>query len=127
MKVARGLVLALGLVGLLSACGLAEVVAVVNFDLRVESPDVTARRGREEPVSVSVVRLSPVAPEVALSLQDPPAGVSAEDVIVPGAQSNGILKVKVTADAATGTHQLTVKGTGALVTKTAQFNLKVTD
>lgn len=117
------------LAGLLSACGAELAAGAVIFEMAAE-PSVSVARGGSNTVEVTVIRFSaiPVGPAVNLTLEQAPQGVSFDALSVPTGTTSAKFTVKVAPEVAVGgPTKLRLKGTNGVTTKTAEFELTVTE
>jgi len=110
--------LSLGL-ALLTACGGGggggDGGAPPDFTLSTGTASLTVQGNSTGTLTVAVLRAGGHTAAVDLSLEDPPAGVTATGVVA-ASSSSGTLTISVSATAAVQVHALTIRGTsGALI------------
>jgi hypothetical protein len=128
----KGFILACfaALVLVLSSCEALLLGAATDFNIKVETPEVTVVKGGTGKVSVSVSQTSPInvlPTPIELSLHNPPAGVTADALSIPSGIDKDDLILQVSADAvAGGPTEVTLRASNGLKTKEVTFKLTIT-
>jgi hypothetical protein len=98
-----------------------------GFSLTVAPAALTVGQGRSAEIDISVQRDAGFTEPVSVALNQPPAGVSADTLVLPAAQARGRLPIRLSAELAAGTTlKLEFVASAAGVSHTASSNLAVT-
>ena len=123
---------AVSIVMLLSACGGGDGggngtgAPAAGFSVSVAPASLTVGQGQEALIEVAVQRDAGFTEPVSVALSLPPAGITADPLVLPAAQKRGRLSIRVSADLAAGTVlKLDVTGTAAGTSHAASSNLTV--
>jgi hypothetical protein len=118
------------LIVVLSGCEALLLGAATDFNIKVETPEVSIARGSTGKVSLSVSQTSPVnvlPTPIELSLHNPPTGVTADSLSIPSGIDKDDLIIQVSADAQEGgPSEVTIRASNGLKTKEVTFNLTIT-
>jgi hypothetical protein len=131
MKYLVNVVLLALLTGLLSSCELIAARAASEFNLAVTPDSLSVARGAEGTLTVAVTRtvnLTVLPLPISVSLDEAPAGVSAEAISIEPSDDSETMTIKVAESAAVGGPvKLELVATNTMVTKQATVNLTITD
>ena len=123
---------AVSIVMLLSACGggagggNGTSAPAAGFSVTAAPASLTVGQGQEALIEVTVQRDAGFTEPVNLALSLPPAGITADPLVLPASQTRGLLSIRVSADLAAGTVlKLDVTGTAAGTSRAASSNLTV--
>jgi hypothetical protein len=112
----------------LSGCGATQIVGAVYFNLSATPSSLTIERGESGTVQVNIVRLSPLAANVDLTLEGAPEGITADKVTVGGMETTKDFVIKVGPAAETAEDlKLKIKAANLAYSQTTDVTLKVSE
>ncbi len=98
-----------------------------DYTVAVEPTSVSAAQGSSVMIKVSVARNAGTSEEVVITLDNPPVGVDADLLTLPGSVSSGYLQISLAPDIITGGPlDLAITGTSGPASATAHLPLTVT-
>ena len=104
----------------------ASTPAVAGFSVTITPASLTVGQGQEGQVEVTVQRDAGFTEPVSVTLNSPPAGITAEPLVLPAAQTRALLSIHPSADLAAGSVlKLDIGATAAGITRTGSSNLTV--
>lgn len=110
---------------LLAACGGKQNAPAPTFTLDIQ-PTLSVAQGSQARLPVAVVRSAGFGGEVRVNLVNPPNGVSADAVTVPGGAAGETLTLTVSPTVAPGTLRLMVRGESTNLESSVPLELTVT-
>ncbi len=97
-----------------------------TFTLSLGSTSTSIEQGKSDDITVNVTRSGNFSESIAISLDTPPAGISADSLTISESDTSGQLTINVAPNVKADDYTLTIKGDAAPKSATAELKLTVT-
>jgi methionine-rich copper-binding protein CopC len=99
-----------------------NIASTPDFSVAITPSSVSVKQGSSTALDVTLNRLNGFAGAVTVTLGNPPAGLSAANLVIPAGSSTGKLNLAAGANAATGSGSSTVNGVSGALSHSASLS-----